>query len=144
MEPTVGRKALPKPTDAELEILRVLWRLGPATVRRVHDELSAGREMGYTTVLKLMQIMAEKRLVVRDESARSHVYSAAVSEDGTQGRLLGELMDKLFGGSAAKLALRALSEKPASAEELAEVRKLLEALEAERVQSGRNVKGENR
>ena len=118
-----------RPTDAELEILRVLWQRGPSTVRQVHDEVSPRRKTGYTTVLKLLQIMAEKGLVERDESQRSHVYSAARGEEETQGQLVGDLMDKAFGGSAAKLVLRALSDQPASAEELAEIRRMLNELE---------------
>ncbi len=118
-----------RPTDAELEILRVIWQRGPRTVRQVHDEVSPRRKTGYTTVLKLLQIMAEKGLVNRDESQRSHVYSAATGEEETQGQLVGDLMDKAFGGSAAKLVLRALSDQPASAEELAEIRRMLNELE---------------
>ena len=117
----------PTPTAAELAILQVLWRRGPSTVREVHDEL--GAETGYTTVLKTMQIMASKRLVKRDESSRSHLYAALVRAAPTESRLVGELMDKAFEGSAAKLAIRALSTGKASREELAEVRALLDSLE---------------
>jgi predicted transcriptional regulator len=119
----------PRPTDAELEILRVLWRRGPSTVRRVHDELGESRSVGYTTALKLLQIMAEKRLVTRDESQRSHVYSANVGEEETQGRLVGDLLDKAFGGSAAKLVMRALSDKAASPEEISQIRRMLDEIE---------------
>jgi BlaI family transcriptional regulator, penicillinase repressor len=115
----------PMPTDAELAILRVLWSRGPCTVRDVHDSLSA-QGTGYTTVLKLMQIMAAKGLVTRDESRRSHVYSAVPSEEKTQRRLIGELADKAFSGSAAQLVLRALSMKPASREDLAAIRAMLD------------------
>lgn len=118
-----------RPTDAELEILRVIWQRGPCTVRQVHDEVSPRRKTGYTTVLKLLQIMTEKGLVERDESQRSHVYTAASGEEETQGQLVGELMNKAFGGSAAQLVLRALSNKPASAEEIAEIRRMLDELE---------------
>ncbi len=118
-----------RPTNAELEILRVIWQRGPCTVRQIHDELGPRRKTGYTTVLKLLQIMAEKGLVERDESQRSHVYSAARGEEETQGQLVGDLMDKAFGGSAAQLVLRALSDKPASAEEIAEIRRMLNDLE---------------
>ncbi len=118
-----------RPTNAELEILSVIWQRGPSTVRQIHDELSPRRKTGYTTVLKLLQIMAEKGLVKRDESQRSHVYSAATGEEETQGQLVGDLMDKAFGGSAAQLVLRALSDKPASAEEIAEIRRMLNDLE---------------
>lgn len=113
-----------KPTDAELGILRVLWARGPSTVRQVAEAL--GREAGYTTVLKLLQIMTEKQLVVRDEAARTHVYRAAYTEDQTQRQLVSDLLDRAFGGSAAKLVLQALAANSASPEELAEIRKLLD------------------
>ena len=113
-----------KPTDAELAILRVLWSRGPSTVRQVAEAM--GRETGYTTVLKLMQIMTEKRLVRRDESARSHVYEAAYSEDQTQRQLVSDLLDRVFDGSAAKLVLQALASSKASREELEEIRKLID------------------
>src|SRR5580765_6229683 len=117
---------LPRPTDAELAILRVLWESGPSTVRHVHDALSEARETGYTTTLKLMQIMAEKGLVTRDESIRTHVYSARVARDITQRQLVSDLMDRAFGGSATALVLQALSAHPTSNEELAEIKKLIE------------------
>lgn len=123
------RPAAPSPTAAELAILKVLWKRGPATVREVHDEL--GADTGYTTVLKTMQIMVDKRLVSRDESSRSHVYAPLVQPAPTETRLVAELMDKAFEGSAGKLAIRALSTGKASKEELAEVRRLLESLEDE-------------
>jgi BlaI family transcriptional regulator, penicillinase repressor len=113
-----------KPTDAELGILNVLWSRGPSTVRQVAEPL--GREAGYTTVLKLLQIMTEKQLVVRDETARTHVYRAAFTEDQTQRQLVTDLLDRAFGGSAAKLVLQALAANKASPEELAEIRKLLD------------------
>src|SRR5216683_2873630 len=113
-----------KPTDAELAILRVLWSQGPSTVRQVVDLME--RETGYTTVLKLLQIMTEKRLVVRDESARTHIYAAAYTEDQTQQQLVSDLLDRAFGGSAAKLVLQALAANKTSPEELAEIRKLLD------------------
>jgi predicted transcriptional regulator len=113
-----------KPTDAELGILNVLWSRGPSTVRQVAEAL--GREAGYTTVLKLLQIMTEKQLVVRDETARTHVYRAAFTEDQTQRQLVTDLLDRAFGGSAAKLVLQALAANKASPEELAEIRKLLD------------------
>ena len=112
-----------KPTDSELAILRVLWTRGPSTVRQVAEAL--GRETGYTTVLKLMQIMTEKELVVRDESERTHVYQAAYTEDQTQRQLVSDLLDRAFDGSAAKLVLQALSSNTTSAQELEEIRKLL-------------------
>jgi predicted transcriptional regulator len=113
-----------KPTDAELGILHVLWTRGPSTVRQVAEAL--GREAGYTTVLKLLQIMTEKQLVVRDETARTHVYQAAYTQDQTQRQLVSDLLDRAFGGSAAKLVLQALAANKTSAEELAEIRKLLD------------------
>ncbi|HEX6575009.1 MAG TPA: BlaI/MecI/CopY family transcriptional regulator [Gemmatimonadaceae bacterium] len=115
----------PVPSNAELEILRVLWKDGPSTVRSVHDALSRERNVGYTTVLKIMQVMAEKRLVTRDESERSHVYSPAVEEKSVKRRLVSDLLDKAFDGSAAQLVMQALSDKRASAEDLKQIRKLL-------------------
>jgi len=119
----------PLPTDAELAILAVLWRLGPSTVRDVHEALRASQDTGYTTVLKLLQIMIQKGLVKRDESQRSHVYRAAVPADRMQKRLVGDLLDKAFSGSAHDLVMRALSIKPASREELAAIRALLDEAE---------------
>lgn len=116
----------PRPTDTELAILQVLWQHGPSTVRQVHERLSGTRETGYTTTLKLMQIMAEKGLVTRDESARTHVYRARRSRDETQRQLVSDLLDRAFGGSAAALVMQALSAQPASAEELREIRRLLD------------------
>lgn len=118
--------ALPRPTDAELAILRVLWQHGPSTVRQVHEALADTRDTGYTTTLKLMQIMADKGLVTRDESARTHVYAAAVNEERTQGQLVKDLVDRAFGGSAKALVLRALSAEGTTAEELREIRKLID------------------
>ncbi len=113
-----------KPTDAELGILRVLWTRGPSTVRQIGEVL--GREIGYTTVLKLLQIMTEKRLVVRDESERTHIYRPAYTEDQTQRQLVMDLLERAFDGSAAKLVLQALSATKTSPAELAAIRKLLE------------------
>jgi BlaI family penicillinase repressor len=121
----------PLPTDAELAILSVLWRLGPSTVRAVHEQLSPSQGTGYTTVLKLMQLMAQKGLVVRDESQRSHVYRAASAEAHTQKRLIGDLMERAFEGSASQLVLRALSVKRSSPEELEQIRRLLDELAKE-------------
>lgn len=118
------RRGKRKPTDAELGLLRVLWQRGPSTVRQVAESLD--RETGYTTVLKLLQIMTEKGLVVRDEASRTHVYSAAYTEDQTQRQLVSDLLDRAFGGSAAKLVLQALASSKASPEELADIRKLLD------------------
>ncbi|HSU82656.1 MAG TPA: BlaI/MecI/CopY family transcriptional regulator [Thermoanaerobaculia bacterium] len=123
---------LPRPTDAELAILRVLWEQGPSTVRQVHETLGRRQSIGYTTALKLLQIMTEKGLVVRDETQRAHLYRPRLSPDETQDQLVSDLMERAFGGSAAKLVQRALSSKPARPEELAEVRKLLDDLAGER------------
>ncbi len=126
-------KALPRPTDAELAILRVLWASGPCTVRDVQQQLQDQRpDTGYTTVLKLLQIMTEKGLVTRDESARSHVYHARRSEAVTQRQLVTDLLDRAFGGSAAQLVLQALSVAPASPEELKTIRQLLDDTRGER------------
>jgi len=124
-------KPTPRPTDAELAILRVLWERGPSTVREVHDELSSSQDTGYTTVLKLLQIMTDKGLVIRDESQRAHVYATRETEQRTQRQLIGDLMDRAFGGSPAKLVMQALSGRKASAEELTQIRQLLEQMEGE-------------
>ena len=114
-----------RPSDGELAILRVLWSRNVATVRDVHTELSKDRDMGYTTVLKLMQIMVEKGLVARDECARSHTYRPLQGEAETQRCLLKELLHKAFAGSRRELVLQALETEPASVEELEDIRKLL-------------------
>ncbi len=119
----------PRPTDAELAILRVLWRRGASTVKEVHDELTRRAPAAYTTTLKQLQIMAEKGLVSRDESQRAHLYTARLPEEQTQNQLVRDLLDRAFEGSASRLVLRALSSRPASAEELAEIRHLLDQLE---------------
>ncbi len=118
----------PKPTAAELAILRVLWAHGPGTVRQVHDVLAAGRShaTGYTTTLKLIQIMTDKGLLVRTTHGRQHVYRAAQTEHATQKRLVRDLLDRAFGGSTARLVMHALAARPASAEELREIRRLLD------------------
>jgi len=113
-----------KPTDAELAILRVLWTRGPSTVRQVADALGNGT--GYTTTLKLLQIMTDKELVARDESARTHVYEAAFSEGETQRQLISDLLERAFNGSAAQLVLQALAAKKASPAELAAIRRMLD------------------
>ncbi len=115
-----------KPTDAELAILRVLWARGPSTVRQIAEVMSdAGRQTGYTTVLKLLQIMTEKGIVVRDESARTHIYAPASTQDQTQRQMVTDLLDRVFDGSAAQLVMQALAAKKTTPEELAEIRKLL-------------------
>lgn len=118
-----------KPTDAELSILRVLWELGPSTVRQVQEALNERRATGYTTVLKLLQIMTEKGLVERDETERTHVYQASLTQEQTQRQLVRDLLDRAFGGSAKQLVLQALATKKASAKEMAEIRRLLDKLE---------------
>lgn len=115
-----------KPTEAELEILRALWAKGSATVREVFDVLSLEREIGYTTVLKTMQIMLDKGLVSRTEDGKAHIYAAAMREEDMQGQLLKDLSDKLFSGSPALLAMHALSLQPASDEEIQLIKALIE------------------
>lgn len=124
-------KPTPRPTDAELAILNVLWQRGPSTVREVHDELSRTHDSGYTTVLKMLQIMTDKGLVVRDESNRAHVYATRLSEQRTQRQLLGDLMERAFGGSPAKLVMQALSTSRASAADLSAIRSMLDQMEEE-------------
>lgn len=117
---------VPKPTEAELELLRVLWEKEPATVREVCDELNRDRAYGYTTVLKILQIMHAKGLVVREESGRAHVYRAAESQDAMQSKMLRDLSTRLFAGSATQLAMHALAMEPATSAELEEIRVLIE------------------
>ncbi len=117
----------PIPSNSELEILHVLWRKGPQTVRQIHPALRRKREIGYTTVLKTLQVMAEKGLVTRDETERSHVYRAAVPEKSVKRRLVSDLLDRVFEGSATNLVLQALSTKRASPEDIRRIRKLLNA-----------------
>lgn len=126
----MSEKTLPKPTEAELELLRILWSRGPSTVRAIHESLGAEKETGYTTTLKILQKMTDKGLVLRDESDRSHVYSATIKAEQTQRQLVRDLLQKAFGGSPAQLVVQALSEKKATADELAEIRRLLDSLEA--------------
>jgi len=123
-----------RPTEAETEILRVLWDRGPSTVREVHAALEGQRGTGYTSVLKLMQIMAQKGLAARDESHRSHVYRPLVQREGVEERLVGDLIDRVFDGSASDLVVRALASKPASKEELSALRSMLGELIAARDQ----------
>ena len=114
-----------KPTESELEILQVLWRNNIATVREVHEALSKTKDVGYTTTLKLMQIMHEKGLVKRDESTRTHVYQSAVNRENTQKHMLNRMIDSLFGGSSTQLVLQALGENKATPEELEKIQNLL-------------------
>ena len=116
----------PRPTDAELAILRVLWEHGACTVRQVHEALSRERPAAYTTALKMLQIMTEKGLVRRDVSDRTHVYQPRLSEEQTQRQLVRDLLDRAFGGSSSKLVMQALSARRATPEELSEIRRLLE------------------
>jgi predicted transcriptional regulator len=119
----------PKPTEAELAILCVLWKEGPSTVKKVHEML--GTDTGYTTVLKMLQMMTEKGLVLRNESQRAHVYQAKYSEKETQAELLNGFLHKAFRGSTAQLVVQALSSNRATPAELAEIRKLVEQLSKE-------------
>jgi predicted transcriptional regulator len=117
----------PRPTDAELAILRILWEHGACTVRQVHDELSRERPSAYTTALKMLQIMTEKGLVRRDDSERTHIYQSRLTEEQTQRQLVRDLLDRAFGGSASKLVLQVLSARRATQEELGEIRKLIDS-----------------
>ncbi len=125
----MARHKSPGPTDRELAILSVLWQHGPSTVRQVHEALQDDSETGYTTTLKLMQIMAEKGLLNRKGAGRQHVYRPAISEEKTQKQVVGEMMEKVFAGSAEKLVMRALSARKVSAEELKRIREMLDELE---------------
>lgn len=122
----------PQPTPAELAILRTLWKLGPSTVRDVHSALADDRSTGYTTTLKLLQIMTEKGIVTRQEVGRAHVYEARQSEDQAQRRIVGDLLDRVFDGAAQKLVMHALTSRKASAEDLAEIRRLIDELEGKK------------
>ena len=117
---------LPRPTDAELSILRVLWERGPSTVRQVYDVLNRERPTAYTTALKLLQIMTEKGLVRRDDTDRTHVFQARLSQEQTQRQLVRDLLDRAFGGSASKLVMQALAARRATPEELGEIQKLID------------------
>jgi predicted transcriptional regulator len=126
------RTPAPRPTDAELAILRILWERGPSTVRQVHDVLALERTAAYTTALKLLQIMTEKGLVERDERDRTHIYRARLSEETTQRQLVRDLLDRAFGGSSTKLVMQALATKRASAEELRDIRQAIDSARTER------------
>src|SRR5262245_58232806 len=126
------KSSVPRPTDAELSILRILWDRGPSTVRQVHERLASERPAAYTTALKLLQIMAEKGLVDRDERDRTHIYRARLSEETTQRQLVRDLLERAFGGSAGKLVMQALAAKRASAEELSDIRKAIDAARNDR------------
>lgn len=120
-----SNRHLPKPTEVELELLRILWDKGSASVRELHEVVSAQRPLGYTSVLKTLQIMTEKGLVERTEAGKAHIYRAAATQEETQNQLLRDLSERLFAGSAAQLAMHALSMEPASAEELDEIRRII-------------------
>lgn len=117
-----------KPTESELEILRILWDKGTATVREVHEVLSEHKEAGYTTTLKLMQIMFEKGIVSRDDSSKTHIYSAAITRESTQQQLVGKMINSLFGGSSTQLVMQALGNHAPNQDELAEIQRLLDNL----------------
>lgn len=120
---------LPRPTDAEIEILHVLWQLEPATVRQVHEHLTQTKQAQYTTTLKQLQVMTEKGFVVRDESERSHVYRAAVARNQVQRQMTTHLMDRVFGGSARSMLMEALGAKKVSKKEIAELRQMIDDFE---------------
>ncbi len=125
----MARHKVSGPTDKELAILGILWNKGPSTVRQVNDEMNKSQRTGYTTTLKLMQIMREKGLVFRDDSKFQHVFRPAVSEEKTQKQLVGNLLERAFSGSAEKLVMRALSAKKVSGKELAKIKKMIEKIE---------------
>ena len=125
----MARRKTSRPTDRELTILRILWDKGPSTVRDVNEAMNEDNSTGYTTTLKLMQIMAEKGLVLRDESQFKHIYKPAITEEKTQNQIVGDLLDRAFSGSAEKLVMRALSAKKVSAKELASIRKMIDEFE---------------
>lgn len=121
-----------KPTESEMAVLQVLWKRGPSTVREVNDMLNAQREVGYTTTLKIMQIMADKSLVTRNLSGRTHIYEAAVEEKDTRQVLLDRFLETAFGGSASRMVMQALGSHTTSPEELDEIRRLLDELDAKK------------
>ena|SRR4026208_309424 len=121
-----SRKGPPRPTDAELEILKVLWELGPSTVREVHAASQSRKPSQYTTTLRVMQIMADKRLLIRDERDRAHVYTATVNREIVQHEMISSLIDRVFGGSAENLLIGILNARPASKKELARMKQMLD------------------
>lgn len=126
----MAKLSLPRPTDTELEILRALWQRGPSTVREVQETLTEARPTGYTTVLKMLQIMTEKGLVRRDETQRAHVYEARLAQEQTQQQLVGDLLERVFDGSATSLVMQALAtKKKTSAEELSQIRQIIDEFE---------------
>lgn len=125
----MSKKQLPRPTESELEILQILWQQGPSTVREVNDRLNEGREVGYTTTLKLMQIMIDKGLVSRNTENRTHIYVPAVKESAVQQQMLRKFVDTTFRGSAMKMVMQALGNHEASPEELAEIKALIDKMD---------------
>ena len=125
----MAREKGQNPTEKELAILKVLWAGGPSTVRQVNDQINKTQETGYTTTLKLMQIMTDKGLLIRDDSVFKHVYQPAISEEKTEKQIVSDMLDKVFAGSAEKLVMRALSAKQVSTEELKKIRQLLDKME---------------
>ena len=128
----MAKKQIPKPTDSELEILRILWENGKSTVKTVNEKLNEKKETGYTTTLKMLQIMYEKNLVERDENERSHIYKAAIGQNEIQKVLLDKLLETAFSGSAANLVMQALGNSQPSKEELKKIKELLNQIERER------------
>ncbi len=122
-------KAFYQPTDSELEVLNILWENGSATVRFVNEKLNESRQVGYTTTLKIMQIMFDKKLVDRVQKGKSHIYTPAIEENAIQNRLINKILDTAFGGSASRLVMQTLGNHKASANELDEIRKLLDDLD---------------
>ncbi len=126
---SMNKNQVPQPTESELEILQLLWQNGKSTVRQINDFLNSKREVGYTTTLKLMQIMLEKKLVSRNDSQRTHIYTAAVSERSTQKRLLEKFLDATFRGSSTKLVMQALGNHETTQKELDEIKELIKKIE---------------
>jgi BlaI family transcriptional regulator, penicillinase repressor len=121
-------KKISKPTESELEILTVLWNYGPSTVRKVHEELAASKDVGYTTTLKLMQIMHEKELVTRDTASKTHIYTAAINKEKTQIQIVNKMIKNLFAGSPAEMVLQALGGNKTTTEELNKIEELILSL----------------
>jgi len=134
----MSKPSTPRPTDTELTILRVLWDRGASTVRQVHETLTRVRPTAYTTALKMLQIMTEKGLVRRDETDRTHIYHPRLSEEQTQRQLVRDLADRAFGGSASKLVMQALATKRASADELTQIRNLIDGRDGREVRDDRD------
>ncbi|MHC4293531.1 MAG: BlaI/MecI/CopY family transcriptional regulator [Planctomycetota bacterium] len=123
------KKNLPEPTKSELAILNILWDRGPSTVRQVNETMSKNKATGYTTTLKLMQIMTDKGLLLRDDSSRTHIFNPAISQEQIQKHLVGDFLERVFSGSAEQLVMRALSDKKVSVEELDKIKKMVEEFE---------------